>query len=363
MNKTITIRQIICAFLVLSITLIHEHIPKSASKIAGSAGYISVIVGGIIGAFIAFCICFLIRNFPSKNIYEILEILVGKIGAKLVLILFFFWAGANVITVLHFHSLISQNTLMPFTPDRLIFFNMLALSAYCLCKGIKVAMRISELFVTLFILNLVFLLVVAMKDFDFVNLLPVSSSDTANIIIASPHSFSVFGLIFLALFYADKLEKPQTSFKPFGLYILVVFLLAFFISVVTIGTQGATLTANYTLPFGAVVKHSSLSAFFERLEVFLLLPTFISDFLEIVFFISVMLLSFKWVFNVKKPLYFAIFLFPAVYFTALILENTQFALEDFYENYLVIINSVFELCLPIIMVILTLVKKKYIAKK
>lgn len=360
MNKTITNRQIICFTIILSITLIHEHIPKSVSKVAGSAGYLSIIIGGLLGLIIAYLTYFLLKTFPNKNIYEILQILVGKTLAKFTLILFFYWAAANVITVLHFHSLISQNTLMPFTPDRLIFFNMLTLCAYCLYKGVKVAMRISELFVTLFVLDLIFLVIVASKDFDFTNLLPVTFSDSVNIIKASPHSFSVFGLILISLFYADKLDKRQDKFRPYGLYILTVTLLALTATLITVGTQGANLTANYALPFGAVVKHSSLSTFFERLEIFFLLPTFISDFLQLVFFISVMLMSLKWIFNIKKMKLVSFAVFVALYFISLAVEKTNFSVDDFYYNYLVIFNSAFEITLPFLMFILTLIKKKYV---
>ena len=358
MNKSITIRQIICAVIMLCITLIHEHIPKGSAQVAGNGGIISIILGAVIAVIIAYFVYYLIKSYPGCNIYDMMKISLGTFVAKTILVITLLWAGINLVTVLHFHALISQNTFIPFTPERQIFLYMLALVGYCLYKGIKVAMRISELLISLFIFNLIFLILVAIPHFQISNLLPITLADTPNIVKATPYSFTVFGLIIFALFYADKLDKPQSSFKPYLLYILTVFILAFSITVISIGVQGEKLTGEFTLPFGSVVKHSSLSVFFERLEAFLLLPSFVSDFVESAFFMSVLLLSIKWLFNMKKIGFVAVPVFIGIYIISLFVETTQFTLESFYKSCLIPINSGFILTLPLILVLATLIRKK-----
>ena len=360
MNKIITSRQIICAVIVMSLTMIHIHIPKSSAKIVGSAGYISIIIGALIALLTTYCVYLIMKKFPGYNVYDILKILLGTFLAKLIMVLTILWAGLNVITTLHYHSLIEQSTLMPFSPDSFIYFIMLALSAYCLYKGSKVAMRISELTLTLFLLLFTGLMLIGLSNFNVINLLPVTFYDTANIIKASPTSFSIFGLIIFALFYADKLNKPQKSFKPYAFYMLTVFLFAFFITIVTFGVQGAPLAATYNLPFNALVQRSSLFNLFERLEAFILFPTFISDFVQIVFFMSAIFLSIKWIFGLNKIKYSAIPIFISIYILALLLEKTPLTIVDIYNYYVVWINAGFEFILPIIIIIMAFIRRNYV---
>ena len=360
MNKIVTTRQLLFSVVMLSLAPIFRNIPKIVCQKAGPAGFLSIIPSALVTLLLAFIVFSFAKNFPAQNLYSIVKTITNTMVAKIFLILTLIWAVINITAALHFNAITAQGALTPFTPNAFLFTVMLLLAGYCLYNGIKVAMRISELLLIIILVVIAGLLYLSMQNFDALNLLPLTLSDTKNIITASPFSFCIFGFLIVYLFYADRLDSPQRKFTPFIVYTAVISLTTFLITLVTVGVQGAKLAGTYTFPIFSVIKRTSLLNIFERMEAFLILPSIVSDFVFISFFMSIIILSIKWLFSLKTVKYIAVPAFIGVYIIANLISYSKLNVENLYYEYVVILNSVFEVGLPIIFYLIYLLRRKHL---
>ena len=358
MSKIITSKQLFFAIVTLCLSPIYRNIPKILCEKSGNAGFLSIIFGLVLTLLLCYIIHTLVKNFPAQNIYGIIKTLTNTFVAKAFSVITLFWAIANIIYSLHFNVITVQGTISPYTTDSFLFGVLLLLTAYCLYSGIKTAMRISELVLIILLAVLGGLLIISFQNFDGMNLLPITFSDTGSVIKSAPYSACIFGFIFIYLFYADKLDRPQISFKPYIYFSLTVFIVATLVTVITIGVQGADLASTYTLPFFSVIKRTSLLNIFERMEAFLILPSIVSDFIYITFFMSIIILSIKWIFSLEKTKLVAVPCFIGVFIIASLVANSQFSIESFYYDYLVWVNSIYEYVIPLLFFIIYLIRRK-----
>lgn len=362
MTKTLTLRQVLFAYMLMMLSPILRHLPNYLTKVAGASGYLSVIVGAAAALVIAFCVYGLIKSFPAMNIYEMLESSFTVIGAKIIIFLYFIWVFFSLTMKSRFYAVTCQTTLISNAGNSTLYTIMLLLVGYTIYKGIKSVFRMSELLLTMFLIIIILLAVICMKDFDVLNLLPISVDNIMPVIKASPCSFNVMGVIIIALFFADRFDRYKSSPKPYVISVMTLSVLSLLISVVTVGTNGAKFTSKLVFPFYGVVRRSAFLNILERLEPFVIIPSVVSDFVFICVFTEIALLCIKWLFGLDDSKFLAIPLFVMLFFFALLFMKTQFESEHFYYSILLYLNPIFLYVIPVLLTVIALIKKRFSEK-
>ena len=363
MTKNITLRQVLYTYILMILSPIIRHLPNYITKTSGAGGYVSILFGTLFSLIIIFSVRYLVKAFPAMNLYEILESAVTVIGAKIIIALYALWALFNITAKIQFYAITCQTTLISHSKATLLFSVILLIVAYCLYKGIKSAFRLSELLLVMFVVIIGLLAAICFRDFDYLNLLPLTLEGSVKSIRAVPATINVVGFIFIVLFFSDCFDKKYTSIKPYMRAGLCVAAISFVITLVSIGINGAQLTSKLTFPFYAVVRRSAFFNILERLEAFVVIPSIVSDFVYICVFSAIFLLCIKWLFGLYDTKFLIVPVLVLIYFFSLVSLKTQFESDMFYYNVLIYLNTVFLYVFPIVVSLIVFVKNKITKSK
>ncbi|MDD4111427.1 MAG: GerAB/ArcD/ProY family transporter [Herbinix sp.] len=365
MNDQLTMRQVVFMYLFISLSPVLRQIPSALAGEAGRSGYLSPFWSLIVIVPLVAVILLLISSFPGLNIYEIIVSLLGKICAKIVIILYMAWIILFLTAKINIYSLTLQFTLMPKTRSDFFMQVMLILVYYALLRGSKTIFRFSEFSLgpILLLIGVLFICAVSRLRTDY--LLPVSTINLPSTIKASTNVIAVGGNMIIALFFADKLgisltNKQKRKFWSGSLFFIVF---CFIITIFTFGISGASLTAKLPFPFYITVKSISFFNIFERFEVIVTLICILSDFITICLLFIILMKLIQWLFGLKEREFLYVPLAMVIYYLSYYVSTTQFEFEYLYRYVIVYANMIFQYIIPLLLGLICLVRRKHIKKQ
>ena len=365
MNKEVTLRQITLMYLFISISTIMRQVPEALAKEAGRSGYLSPLWSVIATLPLTAIIILLIRSYPGLNIYEIMVQLLGKILSKIIISGYLLWILLAITAKVTIYSLTLQFTLMPKTRSEFFMVVLIILVFYALIRGMKTIFRFAELTLGTVLILFAVMFICALSRIRSDYLLPVSTINLPNTIMASKSVIAVGGNIIIALFFADKfgisVTKEQIRKLWFG--VLTFTLLAFVITFFTFGISGTSLTATLPFPFYITVKSISFFNTFERFEVLVTLICILSDFIAICIFAIILLRCFQWLFNLKQCNFLFVPITMIVFYLTYYVSSTQFEFNYLYQYLIINLNLIFQYVIPLLLAFLCLIKRKKIKKQ
>lgn len=365
MNREVTLRQITFMYLFISISTILRQVPETLAEEAGRSGYLSPLWSIIATIPLTAIVILLIRSYPGLNIYEIMVQLLGKFLSKIIILAYLLWILLAITAKVTIYSLTLQFTMMPKTRSDFFMVILILLVFYALIRGMKTIFRFAELTLATILLLFAFMFICAIGRIRSDYLLPVSTINLKETILASRHVIAVGGNIIIALFFADKfginVTKEQIRKLWFG--IITFTALAFIITLFTFGISGATLTKNLPFPFYITVKSISFFNIFERFEILVTLICILSDFISICVFAILLLRCFQWLFNLEECNFLYVPLTIIIYYLTYYISSTQFEFNYLYRIVIINLNLIFEYAIPILLAILCLIRRKEIRKQ
>ncbi len=365
MNEQLSMRQIVFMYLFISLSPVLRQIPSALADEAGRSGYLSPFWSVLAIIPLASIVILLIKSFPGLNFYEIIMQLMGKVFAKLIIILYMFWVLIFLTAKINIYSLTLQFTLMPKTRSDFFMQIMLILVFYALLKGSKTIFRFSELALGPILLLIGILFVSAISRLRTDYLLPVSTINLPSTIKASKNVIAVGGNMVIALFFSDKLgitlTKKQIKKFWFGSMFFIIF--SFVITIFTFGITGAGLTAKLPFPFYITVKSISFFNIFERFEVIVTLICILSDFITICLLFIILMKLIQWLFGLKDIRFLFLPLAMIIYYLSYYVSSTQFEFNFLYRYIIVNMNLLYQYIIPLVLGLICLVKRKQIKKQ
>ncbi len=351
MDKTLTSRQVIMTYLLITISPVIRDIPNIAVKKSGNGAIFAVIISFLMTVFLLFLVTRILNKSSGRNIYDIINDSAGRIAAKITVFLYALWAFLSAGVYMQYYAGRFNSTIMPYTSRDFFVAVMLVLVFLVFRKNIKTVCRISELSFPVITVILAILILLALPVINVRNFIPDNIS-VGKIICTGADIGSVGGYLMLTLFFCDRIRDPKTfNRKAFwGSIYFAVFVLAIF--AVIIGINGISLTARLPLPFFTTVKQISSFGLVERVEPLLISIWLISDFIVISTFVSVCLLCIKWTFEIKKIHYFIIPILICLYIFSKLFNVTQFELEYFSATVMPAVNFAFQYVIPIFIFLL-----------
>ncbi len=157
------------------------------------------------------------RLYPEKNIFEILQLVFGKIAGGLLIALISWYSLHLCAIVLNNFSQFIEIVAMPETPQLPLMIIMLAVTTYLAMSGSEALGKWSVISLPIILTVVILTIVLALPHMDFSNILPIFEHKFSQI---ADDSFKLFSFPFaetvLFLGIADSIKK-QTN--PYKLYV------------------------------------------------------------------------------------------------------------------------------------------------
>jgi spore germination protein KB len=209
-RETISKRQAIC---IITLLILGSSVIMGVSTGEGQDSWISLLIAAAWSIPVVLVYSRIMRLFPEKDLFEIIEALFGKVGGK-ILIAFFCWYAVHLTAlVLRSFSEFIKVAMMPETPQLPIMILMLFVSAYLVKSGIESLGKWSIVVLPVTALALILSILFSLNEIDFLNIQPVFEHD-AGVIVSGAFSLLSFPLIETVIFlgvagYIKKTDSPK----------------------------------------------------------------------------------------------------------------------------------------------------------
>lgn len=275
MNQSVTSRQIVLLVLLLSITgtLIQPH--AQAIFYAEQHAYLSYVPVVFVMIISMWMVSRIQRRFPNQDLFEALADRFPFIGrlAGVMYILFFFFIFARDIRLIGDYVSI---TLLETTPISIVVLSLMIMAVFIVRGGLGSLIGMSELYVTLFLLNSIIVPFMLIQQLNMENLMPYFHVDTAGVGKGSWYIFSFYGEM-IALPFVVK--GSDFRFKPVLWGIIISGLVMMLIIVETITSIGVPIASRLVYPSYELARQLQISDFLDRFDLALAaatLPTMIT---------------------------------------------------------------------------------------
>lgn len=263
--------------------------------------WIAVLVGSIVLIPIILLYKKLIIKFPKQNLFEIFDIVFGKVIGKIISSFFLFYFV--MITLLNISDMagFTKLTLMNRTPDIIIVGLSVFISAIAIKHGIKAISRYTVVFLSFSMFVLIVTTLLLMNQFDFTNFLPIFAQEPIRY-VQGLHSYLTIPtgefVMFLMFTKNVKIKKKDWNKYLFGGFFLGILLLF------TVKIRDIALLGNVyhilALPQLISLKLVNLGDALSRMEVLFSVVLILMLFFKITLLMYVTLIAFCHFFKIVE---------------------------------------------------------------
>ncbi len=234
---------------------------------AAQDSWISLLMAAVYFIPVALIYARIMRLYPEKDIFCILEILFGKIAGKALIVLFTWYA-------LHLTSLVLSNftqfivtTAMPETPPLALSIIMILVTAYIAVSGIETLGKWALVTLPIIILIVVFTIIASIQQMDFSHIQPVMAHSFSDI---SSTSFTIFtfpfaeSVLFLGVAGSIKIKSSPYKTYIYGVMLGALFLLLAMLR--NIELLGPALIQQKYFPSFSAARVIYIGDYFARIE-------------------------------------------------------------------------------------------------
>ncbi|PWW37191.1 MULTISPECIES: GerAB/ArcD/ProY family transporter [Paenibacillus] len=275
MNQHVTNRQLVLLIMLLSITgtLMQPH--AQAIFYAEQHAYLSYIPVFLVMVASLWMLSRVQRRFPDQDLFESLVERFPFFGRMtgILYILFFLFIFARDIRLIGDYISI---TLLETTPISIIVLTLLVMAVFIVRGGLGSLIGMSELYVTLFVLNSLILPFMLIQQINMDNLMPYFDIDVAGVGKGSWYIFSFFGEMIAIPFVV---KGSDFRFKSVMGGITFAALLMMLIIIETILAVGVPIASRLVYPSYELARQLQISDFLDRFDLALAavtLPTLIT---------------------------------------------------------------------------------------
>lgn len=224
MQYQLKTRQI-CFFLIAFMSLSKIFVlPSLLSDTAGEDLWISALFNIAIDLLTLIAIIYACKK-TKCDFFTLLESNIGKVGAKIVLALYFVYFLFKSILPIFEQKEYVELTLYTLKPNVLYFLPFFILAFYICTKKIRVLGRISDVLWLITINGIVTLFALSLNNADFSAILPIGAQGFSNIASGTYSALNKFGDCVYVMFLIGQFEYKNKD----GLKIVLSFLVSAFI--------------------------------------------------------------------------------------------------------------------------------------
>lgn len=185
-------------------------LPSDVAAVAGTDGWISVIIGSIITMIVSLCIVSIMAKYPGETFLQVLTRYFGKWVGKACMIIWGLYSLMSVIVLLYFTVVVLRVSIMAQTPSYVLVFLCIIPIYMVIRSGAQIVGRYA-VFVFFFTLWMPLLLLISLGDAHSVFLLPLIKEGIGPILYAAKNTVLVFFGFEMAFILYPYLKNKQMA--------------------------------------------------------------------------------------------------------------------------------------------------------
>ena len=264
MKEVISHRQ---AVSLLTVFLLGSSIIIGVSSEAGQDSWISQLLSSAMAIPVVMIYARLIRLFPGKNIFEMLNALFGKIWGKALSLLMTWYAlhlGALVVN--NFAGFIKTVT-MPETPLLPIMLLFVLVAVFMIKSGIETLGKWTLIVLPIVMSVVLFTTILSLRQMDFTNILPVFSHGLGDITATAYKSLTFpYAETVIFLCAADAVRKTDSPYRIYLYGLLLCTSAKVIIILRNIELIGPALMQALYFPSFVAARLIKIGDFLQRIE-------------------------------------------------------------------------------------------------
>ncbi|MFT9848758.1 GerAB/ArcD/ProY family transporter [Aneurinibacillus sp. REN35] len=187
-------------------------LPAILAKDAGTDGWISIIIGWVITTIISLAVVYLIAKHPGESMLQLLIRYLGTWLGKSVMVFWIVYLLLSAVTILLMSVFIIQEWILPKTPFYFLMILFVVNIYFIMRGGVQLIARYA-LFVFFFTLWLPLLLLIPLKDSEWIYLLPVLKEGWLPVLYTVRTTILAFVGFELAFHFYPYLKNKQHAAK------------------------------------------------------------------------------------------------------------------------------------------------------
>ncbi|MEJ6951931.1 GerAB/ArcD/ProY family transporter [Natronospora cellulosivora (SeqCode)] len=298
-------------------------IPRTATNIAGTGGWISLLIAGFAVIISLFIMIRLGLRFPEETFMEYSCRITNKwIGKTLGIIYCIYWLLAAALIIRVFSSMIKTTVLFN-TPLEIIIISMLIVVVYFIRHDIQVIGRINELYFIFIIIPIILGVFLAVREINVIRLMPFTGGQGIGPIFAGSIDtfFSLLGFeVIILLLPSLVTQKLAYNYGTKGIVSPLAVYMVFVI--IAVGLFGVEELQNLTWPTLEVIKATPFPGLLlERLEAVFIAFWVVAIFTSAGNILYSSILGFTQIFELHEHRTLSFPFLPLVFFIAIYPEN------------------------------------------
>ena len=341
-------------------TVIGIYLLKAAgdvTKLSKQDGWISMLLGGLYPLYFVFIASYIIKKHPKDKILSLSKKYLGAILGNILNFIFFIqfvfylcFITASIINML-------ENYSISFLTPMKTAIVLVTIGAYAASNGLKTIAKINVI-VFYFLLFLIILTLIPLRDGSILNVMPIGGSGIKNIfqdVGASFQSYSTIEIILLIYPFAREGVSVKTAALKAVLIIAIIYTWIIFITIYYLGIE---LIPKNFWPSILVFHSIHIPLINNFVTVFMLLWTaiFLKSISTQYFIVTFMLMDYTKI-KLQK---ICLFIWPAVVFMSVLFSIAPRYSEYFSSAAIYIV--IYNLCYVTIIASLIFFKQKRVKK-
>lgn len=264
-KEIISDKQGIC---VITLFTIGSTLILGAAGEAKSDAWIAIIAALMAGLIISQIYARLLFLFPRKDLFEILEIVFGKIFGRIIGCVFIWYAFHLGTLVLRNYGEFIDNIALPETPMILSMVVLAFLSAWVAKEGVEVLGRVSEIFLMVIFAIVFTTQLLILPQIEIRNLEPILGNGIAPVVQGAFSSFTFpFAEAVVFLMVLSCLKEKKSCYKVFRWGLIVGGIMILIISIRNILVLSSDVIGLFYFPSYVAVTRVNIANFLQRLEI------------------------------------------------------------------------------------------------
>ena len=263
-RETISMRQ---AISIIIIFITGSSAIMDAGGQTGQDSWISLLIAAVWAVPVVLIYGRIMRLYPEKDIFEIIETLFGKVGGKLFIVLLCWYAIHLCALVMRDFSEFTQIDLMPETPQLPIIALILLVSAYLAKSGIESLGKWSIVVLLILVFVIILTIIFSLNKMDFSNIQPIFEHDIGTI---ASGSFSLLTFPFaetvLFLGVAGSIKKTDNPNKIYIIGILMGAAVLLLVMLRNLELLGPAMVKAVYFPSYFAARIINIGDFLSRIE-------------------------------------------------------------------------------------------------
>jgi len=243
--------------------------------------------------------------FPGFNLFDWMEIIVGRRGGKLLQILYVLWFFQLLSVVLNEFFYFTNIGFMPRTPALVLTSLLVFLAGAAVYGGVEMLGRLATVFLPVSLVVAIGLIILATGLYDPANLRPVLERGASHVLAGAMTPGVGAGETVIGAMFFPFLKKPAQGGRALARAVFYVAALAFLVNLAVDLAFGDEAARLY-LPVFALAREINLMNFVQHLEGFALVLWVASIFVKVAVWYYAAVLGMAQIANLKsyRPLVF-----------------------------------------------------------